>query len=70
MSIPKTLVIGIYLHGLLPLNENGFSSSEHTARGNISYALNGRYKSSCGFKWILNEQPDLENAIWKNVTIN
>lgn len=50
--------------------KNGYSPSEHTARGNISYALNGRYKSSCGFKWILNEQPDLENEIWKNVTIN
>ncbi len=50
--------------------ENGYSPSTHNAQGNISYALNGRYKSSCGFKWILNEQPNLENEIWKNITID
>ena len=50
--------------------ENGYSPGEHNARGNISYVLNGRYKSSCGFKWILNEQPDLENEIWKNINVN
>jgi hypothetical protein len=49
--------------------ENGYSPSAETARGNISYAVSGRYKSSCGFKWVLNEQPDLENEIWKNITI-
>ncbi len=50
--------------------ENGISPSLHTARGNISCALNGKYKSSCGFKWILDEQPNLDNEIWKNVCIN
>ena len=50
--------------------ENGYSPSTHNARGNISYALNGRYKSSCGFKWALDEQPNLENEIWKNITID
>jgi hypothetical protein len=49
--------------------ENNYSPSAETARGNISYAVNGKYKSSCGFKWILNEQPVLENEIWKNITI-
>lgn len=50
--------------------ENGYSPSEHNARGNISCAVRGVYISSCGFKWKLNEQPDLENEIWKNITIN
>jgi len=50
--------------------ENGFSSSQHNARGNISCAVRGVYKSSCGFKWILKKQPTLENEIWKNITIN
>jgi hypothetical protein len=50
--------------------EHGYSPSTHNARGNISYALNGRYKSSCGFKWVLDKQPNLENEIWKNITIN
>jgi hypothetical protein len=38
-------------------------------RGNISYAVNGKYKSSCGFRWLLNEQPTLEGEIWKNVVV-
>lgn len=50
--------------------ENGYSPSLHNTRGNISYALNGRYKSSCGFKWGLNEQPTLEGELWKNININ
>jgi len=50
--------------------ENGYSPLLHTARGNISCALNGKYKSSCGFKWILDEQTNLDNEIWKNVCIN
>lgn len=50
--------------------EHGHSPTVHSARGNISYALSGRYKTSCGFKWIRNEQPDLENEVWKNVVID
>jgi hypothetical protein len=50
--------------------ENGYSPLTHNARGNISCAIRGVYKSSCGFKWILDEQPDLENEIWKNITID
>ena len=49
--------------------ENKYSPSAETARGNISCAVNGKYKSSCGFKWVLIEQPVLENEIWKNVII-
>jgi len=49
--------------------DNGHSPAIHNATGNISYSLNGRYKSSCGFKWVLYEQPNLENEIWKNITI-
>lgn len=50
--------------------ENHLSPSIHNARGNISYAVKGVYKSSCKFKWLLNEQPTLEGEIWKNVVIN
>lgn len=48
---------------------NGYSQSVHNARGNISCAVRNIYKSSCGFKWALNEQPTLEGEIWKNVNI-
>ena len=41
-----------------------------SARGYISTALNSTNKTSCGFKWISCEQPDLENEIWKNITID
>jgi hypothetical protein len=33
MNIPKTLVIGIYLHGVLPLNENGEIQKEKVPDG-------------------------------------
>lgn len=50
--------------------ENGYSSTENSAKGNISNVINGKYKTSCGFKWILNEQNNLENEIWKNVIMD
>ena len=50
--------------------KNNCSKSINNARGNISYAVRGIYKSSCGFKWVLNEQPTLENEIWKNIIID
>lgn len=50
--------------------ENGYSSNFLNASANIGYAVRGVYKSSCGFKWVLNEQPHLENEIWTNVKIN
>jgi hypothetical protein len=49
--------------------EHGHSPSLHNARVNISNVIRGVYKKSCGFKWILNEQPNLENEIWKNINI-
>jgi len=48
---------------------NGHSPCAHNARGNIGFTIKGKHKTSCGFKWILNEQPILENEIWKNITI-
>lgn len=50
--------------------ENNYSSSEHTSRTNISNVIRGIYKKSCGFKWILDEQIDNDNEIWKPVRIN
>ena len=50
--------------------ENKYSSSEHTAKTNISNVIRGIYKKSCGFKWILNEQSSDTDEIWKNIKIN
>jgi hypothetical protein len=50
--------------------ENKYSPSVHNARGNISNVIRGIYKSSSGFKWLLNEQSSPENEIWKNVIVN
>lgn len=50
--------------------ENGYSPSVHNARGNISSVIRAVYKKSCGFKWVLNEQPTLEGEVWKNVVID
>jgi hypothetical protein len=48
---------------------NGYTPSANNIRTSITYAVKGKYKSSCGFKWVLNEQPTLEGEIWKNVNI-
>ena len=50
--------------------DNGYSSSEHNAKGYISCAVRGIYNNSCGFKWYLDEQNNLENEIWENIKIN
>jgi hypothetical protein len=52
------------------LVDNNYSKCLHTARTNISNAVRGVYKSSYGFKWIRNEQEDLENEEWRNVIIH
>ena len=52
------------------LVDNNHSNCFHTARTNISNVVRGVYKSSCGFKWIRNEQENLENEEWRNVIIN
>ncbi len=50
--------------------DNNYASTISSARGNISNVIRGVYKTSCEFKWKLDEQPILENEIWKNVTID
>jgi hypothetical protein len=50
--------------------ENNHSSSANISRANISSVMRGLYKSSCGFKWIMDDQVSLENEIWKNVVID
>lgn len=50
--------------------EHGFASTLESSAGNIGNVIRGVYKKSCGFKWYLNEQPDLENEVWKNITIH
>lgn len=52
------------------LVDNNYSKCPHTAKTNISNAVRGVYKSSCGFKWIRNEQEHLENEEWRNIIIN
>ena len=41
-----------------------------TVKGGISCASRGVYKTSFGYKWTAYEYTDLENEIWKPVTIN
>lgn len=52
------------------LVDNNHSNCFHTARTNISSVVRGVYKSSCGFKWMKNEQENLENEGWRNIIIN
>jgi hypothetical protein len=50
--------------------ENKHSLSEHIVKGNICYAIKGKHKTCCGFKWCLNEQENLQDEVWKNVNIS
>jgi len=51
--------------------ENNYSELKATKlRSGISCAIRGIYKSSYGFKWIMETQKNLENEIWKNIIIN
>ena len=50
--------------------ENGYTPDASIACGNISCAVRGVYKSSCGFKWERFEPDVIEEEIWKNVKIN
>ena len=52
------------------LVDNNYSKCPHTARTNISNAVREKQKTSYGFKWIRNEQEDLENEEWRNIIIN
>jgi hypothetical protein len=49
---------------------NTYSPTFHTARGNISTCINGKYKSACGFKWEKICGQDLEGEVWRNVIID
>jgi hypothetical protein len=50
--------------------DNNYSTSQNNAKGYISCASRGLYTISCGFKWSLNIDENLEGEIWKNVKIN
>jgi hypothetical protein len=47
----------------------GLSKNINSIKSGISCAFRNVYKSSFGFKWILEEQESLENEIWKQVII-
>ena len=47
----------------------GLSKNINSIKSGISCAFRNVYKSSFGFKWILEEQISLENEIWKQVII-
>jgi len=47
----------------------GLSKNINSIKSGISCAFRNVYKSSFGFKWILEEQDSFENEIWKQVII-
>ena len=49
--------------------KQGLVKNLHSGRTNISNMIRGVYKISCGFKWELEEQINLENEIWKQIVI-
>ena len=49
---------------------NSPESCINTIKSSISCAIRGVYKSSCGFKWSMCEYTDLDDELWKPVTIN
>jgi len=51
-------------------NTNDKNLCMDTIRAGISCASRGIYKSSFGYKWSMYEYTDLENELWKPVTIN
>ncbi len=54
------------------IQDSCYSLSDNldSVRAGISCAVRNIYSSSYGFKWIMQEQVDLEGEIWKNVVIN
>lgn len=52
------------------LVDNNYSKCPHTARINISNTIRGKQQTTCGFKWLRNEQENLENEEWRNIIIN
>jgi hypothetical protein len=51
-------------------NDNNSNLCIDTVKSGISCASRGVYKTSFGYKWSVYEYTDLENEIWKPVTIN
>jgi hypothetical protein len=51
------------------LFEKGVSKNLCSIKSSISSATRGVYKSSFGFKWELDKCENLENEIWKEITI-
>jgi len=51
------------------LFKQGLSKNINSIKSGISCAFRNVYKSSFGFKWILEEQKSFENEIWKQVII-
>ena len=49
---------------------NSPESCINTIKSSISCAIRGVYKSSCGYKWSMYEYTDLDDELWKPVTIN
>jgi len=49
--------------------KQGLTKNINSIKSGISCAFRNVYKSSFGFKWILEEQESLENEIWKQVII-
>jgi hypothetical protein len=48
---------------------NGLATSIHSVRSSISCSIRGLYKSSLGFKWAKTDHENLDNEIWKEISI-
>jgi hypothetical protein len=60
----------IYLASQWIVSNNNDKLCVDTVKGGISCASRGIYKSSFGYKWSIYEYTDLDDEIWKPVTIN
>lgn len=49
--------------------DQGLATSIHSVRGSISCSIRGVYKSTLGFKWAKKEHENLDNEIWKKISI-
>ena len=49
--------------------EKGLATSFHSVRSSISCSIRGVYKSTLGFKWAKTEHENLDDEIWKEITI-
>ena len=47
----------------------GLSKNMHSVRGSISCSIRSVYKSSLGFKWVKADNENLDNEIWKEISI-